>query len=115
MCIVGRTAVEAYHQLRSALAQADGKRELIGRTELDIAISNECDRLVANMVVAYNSMLLSGLLNRYHSDGDREALEMLKRISPIAWQHIHPFPYDTAQAASATTYRCGHVAQFHFL
>ncbi len=90
--------IEAYHQLRSALAQADGKRELIGRTELDIAISNECDRLVANMVVAYNSMLLSGLLNRYHSDGDREELEMLKRISPVAWQHIHPFPFHTADS-----------------
>jgi hypothetical protein len=28
---------------------------VIGRTDLDVAISNECGRLVANIVIAYNS------------------------------------------------------------
>jgi hypothetical protein len=75
--------------LRSALAQVSGKKELIGRTDLDVAIGNECGRLVANTVIAYNSMLLSELLNRYQTADDRKALELLKRISPVAWQHIH--------------------------
>jgi len=75
--------------LRSALAQVSGKKELIGRTDIDVAIGNECGRLVANTVIAYNSMLLSGLLNRYQAADDRKALELLKRISPVAWQHIH--------------------------
>ncbi|MDO9014764.1 MAG: Tn3 family transposase [Polynucleobacter sp.] len=51
--------------------------------------SNECGRLVANVVTAYNSILLSGLLNRYEAEGNQKALDMLKRISPVAWQHIH--------------------------
>lgn len=81
--------IEAYHQLRSALAQVSGRKELIGRTDLDVAISNECGRLVANIVIAYNSILLSGILNRYQAASNQKALELLKRISPVAWQHIH--------------------------
>jgi TnpA family transposase len=57
--------IESYHQLRSTIAQVNGKKELIGRTDLDVAISNQCGRLIANVVIAYNSMLLSGLLSRY--------------------------------------------------
>lgn len=81
--------IEAYHQLRSALAQVSGRKELIGHTDLDVAISNECGRLVANIVIAYNSILLSGILTRYQAAGNQKALELLKRISPVAWQHIH--------------------------
>jgi hypothetical protein len=59
--------IEAYHQLRSVLALVSGRKELIGRTGPDVAISNECGRLVANIVIAYNSILLSDLLNRYQA------------------------------------------------
>ena len=81
--------IEGYHQLRSAVAQVSGRKELIGRTDLDVAISNQCGRLVANVVIAYNSILLSELLNRYQAEGNQKALDRLKRISPVAWQHIH--------------------------
>ena len=81
--------IEAYHQLRSVLAQVSGRKELIGRTDLDVAVSNECGRLVANIVIAYNSILLSRLLTRYQTEGNEKALNHLKRISPVAWQHIH--------------------------
>jgi TnpA family transposase len=81
--------IESYHQLRSVLAQVSGRKELIGHTDLDVAISNECGRLVANIVIAYNSILLSGILNRYQAEGNQKALELLMRISPVAWQHIH--------------------------
>jgi hypothetical protein len=40
-------------------------------------------------VIAYNSILLSGLLSRYQVAANQKALELLKRISPVAWQHIH--------------------------
>ena len=63
--------IEAYHQLRSALAQVSGRKELIGHTDLDVAISNECGRLVANIVIAYNSILLSGILTRYQAAGNQ--------------------------------------------
>jgi TnpA family transposase len=81
--------IEAYHQLRSFIAQVGGKKHLIGKTDLDVAISNECGRLLANVVTAFNSMLLSELLERYQRDGNQKALAMLKKISPVTWQHIH--------------------------
>ncbi|WP_168991684.1 Tn3 family transposase [Paraburkholderia sp. UYCP14C] len=34
-------------------------------------------------------MLLSALFERYQRDGNQKALARLKRISPVAWQHIH--------------------------
>ena len=81
--------IESYHQLRSTIAQVNGKKELIGRTDLDVAVSNHCARLIANVVIAYNSMLLSGLLSRTLTEGNEKALELLRRISPAAWQHLH--------------------------
>jgi TnpA family transposase len=74
--------IEAYHQLRSVLAQIGGKKQLIGRTDLDVAISNQCGRLIANVVIAYNSILLSRLLDRYQAAGNQKALGLLKKISP---------------------------------
>ena len=58
-------------------------------TSCDVVISNECGRLLANVVIAYNSILLSALLDRYQVTGPLKALALLKRISPVAWQHIH--------------------------
>ncbi len=40
-------------------------------------------------MIAYTSILLSGILTRYQAAGDQKVLELLKRISPVAWQHIH--------------------------
>ena len=81
--------IESYHQLRSTIAQVNGKKELTGRTDLDVAVSNQCGRLIANIVIAYNSMLLSGLLERCLATGNEKALDLLRRISPAAWQHLH--------------------------
>jgi hypothetical protein len=75
--------------LRSTIAQINGKKELTGRTDLDVAVSNHCGRLIANVVIAYNSMLLSGLLSRYLAAGNEKAIDLLRRISPAAWQHLH--------------------------
>jgi TnpA family transposase len=81
--------IESYHQLRAFIAQVSGKKHLTGRTDLDVAISNECGRLIANVVIAYNSILLSMLMNRYQAPAREKPLELLKKISPVAWQHIH--------------------------
>ena len=43
--------LEAYHQLRSAIAQVGGRKQLAGRTDLDMAISNQCARLIANVIM----------------------------------------------------------------
>lgn len=81
--------IESYHQLRSAIAQVGGKKELTGRTDIEIEISNQCARLIANVVIYYNSAILSRLLTRYEADGAAKALAVLKKISPAAWRHIH--------------------------
>jgi len=81
--------VEAYHQLRSAISQVGAKKQLIGRTDLDIAITNQCGQLIANIIIAYNSILLSALLERYRADANQKAILLLQKISPVAWQHIH--------------------------
>jgi len=81
--------IESYHQLRTFIAEVEGKKHLIARTDLDVAITNECGRLIANVVIAYNSILLSMLLERYQAAGQEKLLELLKKISPVAWQHVH--------------------------
>ena len=81
--------IESYHQLRSTIAQVYGKKELTGHTDLEVDISNQCGRLIANVVIAYNSMLLSGLVERHQAQGNDKALDLLRRISPAAWQHLH--------------------------
>ena len=65
------------------------KNILIRHTDLDIAISNQCGRLLANVVIAYSSVVLSVLLDRYRAEGNVKALAMLKKILPVVWQHIH--------------------------
>ena len=81
--------VEAYHQLRSFISQVSGKKQLIGKTDLDVAISNQCGRLISNVVIAYNSIMLSLLLERFQKNSNEKALALLQKISPVAWQHIH--------------------------
>ena len=50
---------------------------------------NCCGRLIANVVIAYNSMLLSALLEKCLATGNEKALDLPRRISPAAWQHLH--------------------------
>jgi len=73
------------------LTQVGGKKELTGRTDLDVAFSNECGRPIANVVTAYNSMMLSILLESHQETGNRKMLDLLKKISPVAWR-AYPFP-----------------------
>jgi TnpA family transposase len=81
--------IESYHQLRSAIAQVGGKKELTGKTDIEIEISNQCARLIANAIIYYNSAILSRLLTRYEANQNTKALEMLLKTSPAAWRHVH--------------------------
>ncbi len=72
--------IEAYHQLRSILAQIGGKKQLIGRTDLDVAISNQCGRLIANVVIAYFDPVFDAagpVSSGWQPEGDRPAQENL--------------------------------------
>ena len=52
-------------------------------------ISNQCARLIANAIIHYNSAILSRLKIKYEAEGNYKGLAILKKISPVAWQHIH--------------------------
>jgi TnpA family transposase len=80
--------IESYHQLRSAIAQVGGKKELAGRTDIELEISNQCGRLIANAIIYCNSAILSRLLTRYDASGNTKARAFITQISPAAWQHI---------------------------
>ena len=81
--------IESYHQLRAAISQVNGKKQLSGKTDIDVEIASQCGRLIANAITYYNSALLSRLLEKYQQNNNQEAIEKLLKISPVAWQHIH--------------------------
>ena len=80
--------IESYQQLRSTIAQVGGKKELTGRTDIEIEISNQCARLIANAIIYYNSAILSHLLTKCEASGNAKTVALLTRISPAAWRHI---------------------------
>jgi len=80
--------IESYHQLRSTIAQLGGKKELTGRTDIEIEISNQCARLIANVIIYYNSAILSHLLTKCEASGNAKAVTLITRMSPAAWRHI---------------------------
>ena len=80
--------VESYHNLRASISSVGGRKSLIGNTDLEIEISNQCGRLIANVIIYYNAFLLSRLLEK-NIGSSKKKLKMLKKISPVAWQHIH--------------------------
>jgi TnpA family transposase len=82
--------IEEYHKLRAAIAKVGGRKQLYGKTDPDIEVANQCGRLVANVAICYNSSIISGFIEQ--NPGllkNRKFLNKLKKISPIAWQHIH--------------------------
>ncbi len=80
--------IESYHQLRSTIAQVGGKKELIGHTDIEIEISNQCARLISNAIIFYNSAILSRLLAKFEAGNNAKALALITQISPAAWRHI---------------------------
>ncbi|OTW63038.1 hypothetical protein BK703_01175, partial [Bacillus thuringiensis serovar silo] len=47
----------------------------------------ECSRLIANCIIYYNASILSNMLTYREANG--QSSDMLKQISPVAWQHIN--------------------------
>ena len=80
--------IESYHQLRSAIAQVSGKKELTGRIDIEIEVSNQCARLIANAITCYNSAILSHLPMKCESSDNAKAVALITRMSQAAWRHI---------------------------
>ena len=79
---------EALHQLISAIRKVNDKK-LPGKNEIEMEIYNECTRLVANCIIYYNATLLSSLYNTCNKQNQQALCELIKRLSPVAWQHIN--------------------------
>jgi hypothetical protein len=77
------------------------------------SLHNQCGRLVALVIIAYNSILLSAVLDRHQAAGDEAAIARLQKVSPVAWQSIlflgrylfhgprHPIDLDDLIAAAS--------------
>ena len=88
---------EAYHQLRRAVAIANGGK-FRGNTEREIEIWNDCSRLIANCIIFYNAYLLSYFLGL---NKNNDVAQLVKSLSPVAWQHINLFGwYDFSEDES---------------
>ena len=44
---------------------------------------------IANAIVYFNSMVLSHLLTHYEEIEDEEKIEIIKQVSPVAWENIN--------------------------
>ncbi len=47
--------------------------------------------LITNAIIYYNTALLSKVYEQKHAVRDQKAMELIQRISPIAWQHVNLF------------------------
>ena len=79
---------EAYHQLRRYIAIVNGKH-FRGSNEMEIAIWNDCARLLANSIIYYNATLLTKLMDHWDRRENIENCDFVKRLSPVAWTHIN--------------------------
>jgi hypothetical protein len=64
---------------------------LTGRTDIEIEISNQCARLIANAIIYYNSAILSRLLTKFETSDNAtlaRTLALITQISPAGWRQL---------------------------
>jgi len=79
---------EAYHRMRRAISYVNSGKFRV-KTEAEQQIWNECSRLMANAIIYYNMLLLSRVYEQKLAADDKEAIKILKGISPVAWRNIN--------------------------
>lgn len=79
---------EAYHQLRRHIEKVNG-RHFRGTNETQIAVWNECARLLANCVLYYNASMLNRWKEQSDRNGEVQKSEFIKQLSPAAWTHVN--------------------------
>jgi hypothetical protein len=79
---------EALPQLISAIRKVSDKK-LPGKNEIEMEMCNECNRLIANCIIYYNATLLSNLYKASNNKEQQAYCDLIKRLSPVAWQHIN--------------------------
>jgi TnpA family transposase len=79
---------EAYHRMRRAISYVNSGKFRV-KTEAEQQIWNECSRLIANVIIYYNTLILSRVYEQKAAAGDFEAISILKSISPVAWRNVN--------------------------
>ena len=83
-----RNRTEAYHQLQSLIRKIYNGI-FRGKGIIDNRVSAHATRLVANCIIAYNSIILNTVFKKMLRDGvSQDIIDEFARISPIAWTHI---------------------------
>lgn len=83
-----RNRTEAYHQLQSLIRKIY-QGVFKGKKIINNRISAHAVRLVANCIIAYNSIILNAVYEKMVKEGvNQEIIDEFARISPIAWLHI---------------------------
>lgn len=83
-----RNRTEAYHQLQGLIRKIY-RGVFKGKKIQNNQISAHAVRLVANSIIAYNSIILNTVYERMLAAGTSQAIiDEFARISPIAWSHI---------------------------
>jgi len=83
-----RNRTESYHQLQSLIRKVHNNI-FKGRRIADNRVSAHAARLVANCIVAYNSIILNAIYEKMVKDNvSPEIIGEFARISPIAWTHL---------------------------
>lgn len=81
---------EAFHRFRRAVAFVNGGKFKV-QTEAEQQVWNDCSRLITNAVIYYNTKLLSQVYAQKQAAGDSDAVAAIRRMSPVAWQHVNFF------------------------
>jgi TnpA family transposase len=79
---------EAYHQLKRAITSVNGNK-FRGGNDYQVSQWNNCARLISNCIIYYNSALLSAFLQIHEKNGRQDIVDIISRLSPVAWQHIN--------------------------
>ncbi|EDD8833806.1 Tn3 family transposase [Salmonella enterica subsp. enterica serovar Mikawasima] len=82
-----RNRTEAYHQLQSNIRKTYNGI-FRGKKIVENRVSAHAARLIANCIIAYNSMILNAVYEKMLANGvTQEIIDGFMRISPIAWTH----------------------------
>lgn len=83
-----RNRTEAYHQLQGLIRKIY-RGVFKGKKVVNNQVSAHAVRLVANSIIAYNSIILNNVYEKMIKEKTSEAIiNEFARISPIAWAHI---------------------------
>lgn len=81
---------EEYHQLKRHIFYVHGGKFRVHTVQEQQLIA-DCTHLIANVIIYYNTWLLSEVLQKYQKAGNESAVDKIKKIAPVAWQHTNVY------------------------